>query len=146
MAWSPQGHIMYYVDSPARCIYAFDVDQSTICGLANKRVFASTAPYVPEDAVPDGLTVDSEGGVWVAMWNGGCVLCFRADGTLERAVRLPVSRPTAVAFGGPGLRTLYVTSCSRDKMQALPLPQEPLAGSLFSIETEVSGLPERETA
>jgi len=96
--------------------------------------------------VPDGLTVDSEGGVWVAMWNGGCVLCFRADGTLERAVRLPVSRPTAVAFGGPGLRTLYVTSCSRDKMQALPLPQEPLAGSLFSIETEVSGLPERETA
>lgn len=90
---------------------------------------------LPNDAVPDGLAVDAAGCVWVAFWGGGAVGCFAAgSGSLRTLISLPVSRPTCVAFGGPQLDTLFVTSCRQDKGEDADLSAtEPLAGCVFAI-------------
>lgn len=90
---------------------------------------------LPNDAVPDGLAVDSEGSVWVAFWGGGAVGCFAAStGSLRTLISLPVSRPTCVAFGGLQLDVLFVTSCRQDKGEEGDLTVgEPLAGCVFAI-------------
>mmetsp|Transcript_39867 Transcript_39867/g.113104 ORF Transcript_39867/g.113104 Transcript_39867/m.113104 type:complete len:792 (+) Transcript_39867:122-2497(+) len=133
--WSPDGKTFYYTDSPARCVRAFDYDPVT-ADISGGRLFCEVPPSLPDTAVPDGLTVDSGGSVWIAFWNGGAVGCFLPDnGALARLVALPISRPTCVAFGGPGLATLFVTSCRRDKGEAedLTAAGEPLAGCLLAL-------------
>ncbi|MFJ9179921.1 SMP-30/gluconolactonase/LRE family protein [Streptomyces sp. NPDC102360] len=120
--WSPDGTRMYYVDTPTGRIDVFDVDGEQV---RNRRELATV-----EDGAgsPDGLTVDADGCVWVALWDGGAIRRYTPSGTLDRAVRLPVSRPTACAFGGPDLTDLYVTSAR----VGLDRP-EPLAGSLLVL-------------
>jgi sugar lactone lactonase YvrE len=86
------------------------------------------------------MTVDAEGCLWVAHWGGWRVTRFRADGSVDRAVRLPVAQVTRPAFGGPGLTTLYVTTASIDLLAA-ERTRQPLAGGLFACETAVRGLP-----
>uniref|UniRef100_A0A061SEX1 Gluconolactonase n=1 Tax=Tetraselmis sp. GSL018 TaxID=582737 RepID=A0A061SEX1_9CHLO len=130
LGWSPDNRTMYYTDSAARCVRAFDFDPDT-CQLSGGRVYCGVPQCLPASSVPDGLTVSSDGDVWVAFWNGGAVGRFR-NGRLLSLIRLPVSRPTSVAFGGPMLDTLYVTSCSRDKAETEILP-EPHAGCLFAV-------------
>jgi sugar lactone lactonase YvrE len=96
----------------------------------------------PDDGNPDGLTVDADGGVWVALFGGGAVHRYRPDGVLDEVVAVPTAQVTACTFGGPGLDQLFITT-SREGMGA---DDDPLAGSLFRAEVGVAGLPVREFA
>lgn len=137
VAWSPDGTTMYFADSHARTIfaYAYDVDDGT---LGKRHVFAQTSS---RRGVPDGASVDAEGFLWSAQFDGGCLARYAPDGSLDRTVVVPVSRPTACAFGGPGLRTLYVTT-ARFRLAPDKLAAEPLAGALLALDVGVKGLPE----
>lgn len=128
--WSPDGRLMYYVDTPTRRIDVFDVHGEQV---VDRRPFAT----VEEGAgFPDGLTVDAEGAVWVALWDGAALRRYTPDGTLERTVELPVRRPTACAFGGQELRDLYI-STARAGLDA----PHPLSGSLLVLPDAGRGMP-----
>ena len=90
---------------------------------------------------PDGITVDAEGGIWVAHWDGWCVTRHRADGAVIAKISVPVPRPTSVMFGGKYLDTLYITSATMHLTEA-QLSAAPLSGALFAVMPGVSGLPE----
>jgi len=143
LGWSPDGATMYYTDSARRCVDAYNFAADT-GRLSGRRVFCAVPSSLPNDAVPDGLAVDSEGSVWVAFWGGGAVGCFAAStGSLRTLISLPVSRPTCVAFGGLQLDVLFVTSCRQDKGEEGDLTVgEPLAGCVFAIRgTGAQGMP-----
>lgn len=133
VGWSLDGRTMLYVDSTTRRIdaFAFEADTGT---LGARRTFA-TLPAGPE--LPDGLTVDADGGVWVAIWDAGMAIRLRPDGSIERRVRIGTPRATSCALGGPGLRTLFVTSAS------MGLPEADVAsthaGGLWSLAVSVPG-------
>lgn len=134
--WSPDGATMYFTDSENRTILAYDFADGEISG---RRVFATVAP---EHGYPDGLTVDAEGHVWSCHWDGARVTRYRPDGSVERVVAMPVPRPTSLAFGGPQLDRLFVTSASID-LSPESLAAAPLSGALFEIDTAgVRGKPE----
>jgi sugar lactone lactonase YvrE len=134
--WSLDGRTMYYVDSPTRRIDRFDYDPAT-GEIGNRRPFVS----IPEEAgLPDGLTVDAEGGVWVALWGGAALHRYGPDGRLDRVVPLPVTQPTSCAFGGPDLADLYVTS-ARMELSPEQRRRQPQAGGLFRLRPGVAGRP-----
>ncbi|MES4901676.1 MULTISPECIES: SMP-30/gluconolactonase/LRE family protein [unclassified Streptomyces] len=128
--WSPDGSLMYYADTPTCRIDVFDVAGE---GVTGRRPFVRI-----EDGAgfPDGLCVDADGCVWVALWDGGAVRRYTPDGTLDRVVELPVRRPTACAFGGSGLTDLYVTSAR----VGLGPGEQPLAGSVLVLAGAGQGL------
>ncbi|MFE1799722.1 SMP-30/gluconolactonase/LRE family protein [Streptomyces sp. NPDC059517] len=129
--WSPDGRLMYYIDSPTRRIDVFDVDGQQV---SNRRQLA----VVEEgDGFPDGLTVDADGCVWVALWDGGVIRRYTPSGELDRVVELPVPRPTACAFGGADLTDLYITT-ARTGLEA----PHPLAGSVLVVPGAGQGLPQ----
>ena len=136
LCWSPEGDVLYLGDSPLREIHAFDFDARSGT-LSNRRVFART----PGGTVPDGSTVDAEGFVWNAEWGSGRVVRYAPDGTEDTAVQLPVSHTTCVAFGGPDLANLYVTT-ARYGLSDEALLGEPRAGDVFVFSTTARGLPE----
>lgn len=128
--WSPDGRAMYYVDTPTRRIDVFDVaDDLSVSGRRPLAVVEEGAGF------PDGLCVDADGCVWIALWSGGAVRRYTPDGRLDRTVALPVSHPTACAFAGPALSDLYVTTARVD--QEWP-PAE--AGSVFVVPDAGVGL------
>ncbi|MFD7894829.1 SMP-30/gluconolactonase/LRE family protein [Streptomyces sp. NPDC059743] len=128
--WSPDGRTMYYVDSPTRRIDRFRVDGERIADR-------STVATIERGAgLPDGLTVDADGCVWVALWDGAQLRRYTPRGELDRTVELPVRRPTACAFGGPGLRDLYITSARTGLVRP-----HPLAGSLLVLPDAGQGVP-----
>lgn len=134
LEWAPDGSRAYYVDSPAQRIEVVDYDPRS--GLGGRR----TLVEIPSAAgSPDGLTVDAEGGIWVALWGGGAVHRYSADGQLDAVVSVPVSQVSACTFGGAQLSELFITT-SRSGLAAT---EEPAAGSLFRVETGVSGVPAR---
>lgn len=141
LGWSPDGTIFYFTDSGARVIYAYDVDPAEGT-LHNRRAFTTVAEAA---GTPDGLTVDAEGFVWSAHWDGWCVTRYDPDGAVDRVIDLPVPRPTSVAFGGPDLSTLFVTS-ARIRLSAEQLNSAPLSGSVFAVATNIKGLPEHKFA
>jgi sugar lactone lactonase YvrE len=132
LAWSPDGSAAYYIDSPTRRVDVCAAD------LTERRSFFE----IPVDAgIPDGLTVDGDGGVWVALWDGSAVRHHTQDGVLDEVVELPVRRVTSCAFGGPDLDTLYIST------SALGLDDpEPSAGALFAVNPGVTGQPSLEFA
>lgn len=135
IAWSPHGRLMYYTDSLTQRVDVFDYDLES--GSATHR-----RPFVeiPADAgLPDGLTVDSEGGVWVALWDGGALRRYDAAGILDRTLELPVQKVTNCVFGGPDLETLYITTGAIGLTDA-DLRAQPHAGSVFSCRPGVAGL------
>ena len=137
--WDLDGTRLYYIDSPTQRIDAidFDLDRGR---LGARRTFATIDE---RDGLPDGLVVDGDGGVWVALFGGGAIRRYRADGRLDVEVRLPVTNPTSMAFGGPGLEDLYVTT-AKHRLTAAQLAREPLAGSLLLLRPGVHGrLPHR---
>ena len=136
MGWSPDERTFYFVDSGPRTIwtFSFDPDAGT---LSDRRVFAALDP---SEGTPDGLAVDAEGGIWVALWDGWAVRRYLPDGSIDRDVTLPVPRPTSCAFGGPDLSTLFVTS-ARIRLSAVQLEQAPLSGALLAVRAGVRGLP-----
>ncbi len=139
IGWSPDGQTMYYTDSPLRMIYAYDFDPAS--GLIkNRRPFVQ----IPEgEGFPDGLCVDSEGFVWSAHWDGWRITRYDPDGKPERVIPLPVQRPTSCAFGGPELKQLYITSAWTGLSEA-DRKEQPLAGDLLRIQTDVAGQQENE--
>ncbi|MGH7152589.1 MAG: SMP-30/gluconolactonase/LRE family protein, partial [Acetobacteraceae bacterium] len=104
--------------------------------LSDQRDFAALPP---DQGLPDGATVDAEGGLWVAHWGGGRVSRFKPDGSLDRSVRLPVPQPTCLAFGGEDLGTVFVTS-ARTGLDAGALERAPLSGGIFAFRPDVRGL------
>lgn len=138
LCWSPDGNVMYFADSPRREIRAYRYDPRS-GAIVDPKTFARLAAT---EGTPDGSTVDAEGCLWNARFGGGKVVRYRPNGALDREIVLPVTRPTCCAFGGPELKTLYVTS-GRVLASAEELAAEPLAGAVFAIECDVPGLPER---
>jgi sugar lactone lactonase YvrE len=136
LGWSPDGTRMYYNDSPTGRIDMFDYDPAT--GEAfQRRVFADLSAA---DGVPDGLTVDVDGCIWVAMHGGAALRRFTPSGQPDAVVPLPVSKPTSCAFGGPGLAELYVTTAGMGLSEA-QRSAEPLAGRLLRLRPGPVGLP-----
>ena len=134
-AMSPDGRVLYHVDTLRRCLYAFDVDPGG--ALSGKRLFITMAE---PDVYPDGPAVDIAGNVWVAMFGGWGVRCYSPRGELLRTVDMPVAQCTKAAFGGADLRTLYITTANIGLSDA-QRAQQPLAGGLFRIRVETAGLP-----
>lgn len=132
LCWSPDGRAMYYADSWAHTIWAWDFEPAS-GEVANRRIFVQRPK---EEGAPDGATVDAEGGVWVAYWGGWCVKRFDPAGKLERSVTLPVAQPTCPAFGGPDLDICYVTSAA---IGGKPQPQ---SGGIFAFRPGVKGIAE----
>ncbi|SNX58217.1 sugar lactone lactonase YvrE [Streptomyces sp. TLI_55] len=129
--WSPDGRLMYYVDSPTRRVDVLDHEAGKV---SNRRPFAEI-----EDGAgfPDGLTVDADGCVWVALWDGGAVRRYTPTGVLDRVIPLPTPRVTACAFGGSDLTDLYITTAR----VGLDAPH-PVAGSLLVVPGAGKGLPQ----
>ena len=135
-AFSPDGRVMYHNDSARQLTYAFDLDKAGT--PSNRRIFARSGEG---DGYPDGMTVDVEGCLWIAFWDGWCVRRFSPAGERLLTLRLPVQQPTSCAFGGPALDRLYVTS-ARVGLSTAALDMQPCAGGLFVLETGTSGLAE----
>lgn len=134
LAWGRDGRTMFYIDSPTRRIDAFSYTPDT-GEIADRR----TVVEIPAElGSPDGMTIDADGGLWVALWGGSAVHRY-VDGRLDRVVRLPVSQPTSCAFGGPDLDELYVTSAWKG-LSADARHAEPLAGALFRLRPGVRGV------
>ncbi len=132
LAWSPDGITCYLVDTRARRIDAYEVSASD---LVNRRLFVDLGD-VP--GVPDGLTVDAHGDVWVAMAGGGSLRCHAPDGSLQVVLDLPVRHPTSCCFGGADLDQLFVTTGTVDPTVERPHPWD---GRLLRVDAEVVGLP-----
>ncbi len=137
--WSTDGRRMFFVDSATQRIDVLDFDRSS-GAVSNRRPFAT----IPRAAgVPDGLTIDADDGVWVALWQGGAVHRYAPDGTLDRAVHLPATHPTSCAFGGEDLRDLYITTATI-ALDAATRRRQPDAGGLFRCRPGAVGrLPHR---
>ncbi|PIW26424.1 MAG: hypothetical protein COW30_15265 [Rhodospirillales bacterium CG15_BIG_FIL_POST_REV_8_21_14_020_66_15] len=135
-AFSPGGDRLYFSDSVERTILAFDYDVE-FAAATNPRCFAR---FSSDDGFPDGLTVDAEGGLWVAHWDGWRVTRFLPDGTIDQVIPMPVPRPTRCAFGGPELKDLFVTS-ARIGLSPGALAEAPLSGALFRASPGTTGLP-----
>ena len=133
-AFSPLGDLMYENDSARQVTYVFDLDAHG--DASNKRTFLQ---FGDGDGYPDGMTVDSEGCLWIAFWDGWCLRRFSPDGERLLTVRMPVSKPTSCAFGGPNLDRLYVTS-ARIGLDSAALEMQPNAGGLFMFTPGVRGL------
>ena len=135
LGWSPDGGTLYYVDTPTRRIDAFDYDLET--GAISRR-----RPFVEIEGVgrPDGLCVDVDGAVWIALWPGWSVRRYLPDGTFDVVLPVPVAEVSSCVFGGPSLDELFITTAwttlSDEDRQA-----QPHAGSLFRASVGVRGVP-----
>lgn len=134
-AFNLDGKVMYHTDSAARTVYRFTVAPDG--ELQGKETFAQ---FGEADGHPDGMTVDSQGNLWIAFWDGWCVRQLSPAGEVVRMIDLPVQRPTSVAFGGERLDILFTTS-ARVGLDAEAIERQPEAGGLFAIGGAGSGVP-----
>lgn len=136
LAWSPDGATMYFADSYLRKIFSYPFDRNG--GTVGRRhVFAELrAP-----AMPDGSTVDAEGFLWNAEYDGGRITRYAPDGSVDRVIELPLQRPTSCAFGGADLRTLFITTASQ-KLTNAEQAAQPFAGALLALDVGIAGLVE----
>jgi sugar lactone lactonase YvrE len=129
--WSADGSLAFYVDTPTRRVDVFDVDQQT--GMWSRR---RDHIHISAPGDPDGMAIDEDGGLWVALWGGGAVNHYDARGRLIETVRVPgVTQVSSCAFGGRLRDVLYITT----SRQGLPAGQEPSAGSIFAVTTSSRG-------
>lgn len=137
LAWSLDGKVLYYIDTPTRRVDAFDFDGGS-GDIANRR----TIIKVPEDlGKPDGMTIDQEGMLWVALWGGWCVTRWNpATGELLGKVHVAAERTSSCCFGGDSHDMLYITS-ARTGLDSEALSRQPLAGGVFAVHTGHRGLP-----
>jgi len=134
--WSPDDKTLYHADSMRHVIYVYDYDLGT-GAVANRREFFNSSEYGP---IPDGATVDTDGNIWVAICEGGVVLCLTPQGKVERVIEMPVKCPASCMFGGPELDLLFVPSINPAFLGRTPQPQE---GATFVIEgLGARGIPE----
>ncbi|MEO1349784.1 MAG: SMP-30/gluconolactonase/LRE family protein [Cyanobacteria bacterium J06635_15] len=136
LGWSPDDTTFYLTDSPAQKIYAYDFDLDS-GQIHDRRVLID---LTSESFFPDGLTIDAEGCIWSAMWDGWCVIRFDAQGKELMRVPMPVQRPTSCTFGGPDLKELWITSAAVGLNQS-EIQKGFYAGDLFCVGTDVVGSP-----
>jgi sugar lactone lactonase YvrE len=134
--WSVDGRTLYHVDTATGTLDAYDYDGETGAIAGRRRVI----DFPVSEGRPDGMAVDADDTLWVAMWDGAAVRRYRPTGELLEVVDIPCSRVTSVAFGGPDLSTLYITS-ARHELSAEQLAREPLAGAIFALDPGVRGQP-----
>jgi sugar lactone lactonase YvrE len=135
MAWDEGESLFYMSHSMEKTVYAYE-SHPAAGRLGPQRVFATLGGQ----GIPDGAAGDEEGAYWCAHHGAGEIRRYAPDGVLLRTVALPVSRPTMCAFGGPDLRTLYISTAS-DKLSPDQLRQQPLAGASFRMNPDTRGLP-----
>lgn len=136
LAWSPDQQTMYHIDSPTRTVYAWAYDLDT--GKITHRRVVKVIPE--EEGFPDGMTVDSEGMLWVALWDGWKVIRIDPSGRRLREVKVPAARVTSCCFGGKERDELYITTATVG-IEEESLKEQPNAGGLFRIKPGVQGLP-----
>ncbi|MFJ5226803.1 SMP-30/gluconolactonase/LRE family protein [Streptomyces sp. NPDC088400] len=132
LAWAPDGSFAYYVDTPTQSVARVTVDPST-------GRFSTPAPWVTidrRDGAPDGITVDAEGGVWVALWGGSAVRRYTADGTLDEVVEVNARQVSACSFGDDDYGRLFITTSRQDIADG----DDPAAGSVFTVRPGIAGL------
>lgn len=136
LAWSRSGDTMYYVDTGRGTLdqMSFGCESGAV---ADRRTLVAVPA---SEGLPDGLAIDSDGYLWLALWDGGCVRRYSSSGELDRIVRLPVDRVTSMAFGGPDLAELFITT-ARDGLTTEQRAEQPLAGAVFRHRPGVTGLP-----
>lgn len=132
-SFSPLGERMYHNDSGRQLTYVFDMQDGR---PVNRRTFHQ---FGKGDGSPDGMTVDSEGCLWMCFWDGGCVRRFSPDGEWLETIEMPVSRPTSLAFGGRDLDELYISSASIG-LDEQARQMQPNAGGLFMLKPGVQGI------
>jgi sugar lactone lactonase YvrE len=142
MAWSRDHKTFYYIDTPTRIVRAFDYDLET-GAIANPR----KAIYVPEAlGWPDGMTSDTQGNLWIAMWGGAKMTKWNPNtGELLEQIPVPAKNVSSCVFGGKNMNELYMTS-ARKGLDEATLTQYPLTGGVFRLETNVEGMPTFEFA
>jgi sugar lactone lactonase YvrE len=136
IAWSSGGSQLYFIDSATQSVDAFDYDTDTGSVGNRRRLITIERAH----GIPDGMTVDSRGNLWVACFGGGTVRCFSPAGEQLDEVLFPVSQVTSCTFGGPGLADLYVTSAAY-RLSTERLKREPRAGATFVCRPGVAGVP-----
>jgi sugar lactone lactonase YvrE len=136
IAWSPDDRVLYHCDSATRAVFAYEYDLAA-GRIGPRGVFAS---FDGRMGRPDGCTIDAEGHLWVAAVEAGEILRFAPSGALAGSLRVPVSRPTALAFGDADLRTLFVTTM-RDGLTEAGAAAEPAAGKVLALRPGVAGVP-----
>jgi sugar lactone lactonase YvrE len=134
LGWSPDGGTMWFADSADRFVRGFDYDQASGAMGACRRAIELRET----SGKADGLCVDDDGGIWVAIWGGGAVHRYLPDGRLETVVRVPARQVTSCAFGGDGAATLFITT-ARVGLTADELQLEPHAGGLFVVDPGTTG-------
>jgi len=134
LAFSPDSRTAYYADSKQRKVWAWDFGAADGT-LRNRRVFIELKG---DQGGPDGAAVDDDGCYWLTQPAAGLVVRYDPQGRADRVIKMPVSQPTCVAFGGPRLDTLYITS-AKYKLPPDQLRREPLAGAIFAIQPGISG-------
>jgi sugar lactone lactonase YvrE len=147
LAWSPENTTVYWADTPAHTVYAWDFDLAANA-LSQRRVHLEFPPkpagWTGEDSAyqgrPDGAAVDAQGNYWVCMYEGARVCCFAPDGTLLRQLPTPAQCPTMPCFGGADLKTLYITTARHGRSDA-ELARYPGSGAVFSTRLDTPGLP-----
>jgi sugar lactone lactonase YvrE len=141
LAWSPDGRTMYFIDTPSRQVLAFDYDLDT-GKLANARVIIV---FDKSFGWPDGMTSDTDGNLWIALWGGARVSLWKPDGTLLAQFGVAATNVTSCVFGGPNMNELFITTALA-KTDAASFRKFPQAGGVFRMETNVTGLPTYEFA
>jgi sugar lactone lactonase YvrE len=146
LAFSKDGKTLYFADSVDRKVFAYSYDPDTGRTRSRRTLIDLNANW----GLPDGITVDADDFVWVAVWYGGCVCRYDPDGKLERKIQVPAKQSSSVMFGGPELRDLFVTSAARSE----PMPVMPpgydaqtgyFGGALFQFDLPMAGKPEHRT-
>jgi D-xylonolactonase len=146
LAWSPGERELYFTDSGARCIYAYDYDRDS-GNLRNRRVIVKVPA---EEGLPDGLAVDAAGFLWSAQWYGSCVVRYDPSGAVERRIHVPAKQVSSIAFGGPDFTDIFITSAARSEpMPVMPPGYDPdsgyFGGRLFHTNLGLRGKPEFRT-
>lgn len=136
LCWSPCSKHMYFADSSKRTIFCYEF-RPTKGEIANRQDFALTQ----EGLIPDGATVDRDGGIWSAQWGGSCVIRYRESGEIDHILQTPVSQPTCISFGGKNLDLLFVTSAA-NYLDPQTRARETKAGQVLVYRTSFAGLPE----
>lgn len=129
---------MYHTDSALQVIYRFDISEHGEVGERSDFI-----RFGEGDGSPDGMTVDADGNLWVAFWDGWCLRRISPEGEVLKRIEMPVQRPTSCAFGGPNFDRLYVTSARRG-LDEDALTMQPCAGGLFLVQTDTRGIAETE--
>lgn len=136
--FSPDGSQLYHIDSHCRTVDRWVIEEDPL-RITNRQPLFEVPAHFGE---PDGMVMDTDGMIWLTTWGGGWILRFDQDGRLLQKVKVPVSQPTGLTFGGGQLGEIYFTS-ARDGLTPDRLQMEPMAGAVFRMETEAQGRPSR---